>query len=116
MAVSKTTETRCRAGSVQERQGIQALHKYPHPYIFFFHRQCCFPVILENSLRRMSHAKKIPLHFWKMFFILVCVLFCCTIVHHIGKCYSYTLLSAVKNKSVKPPSYLLLLYISDSTL
>ena len=37
MAVPKTTETRCRAGSVQERQGIQALHKYRHPYIFIWH-------------------------------------------------------------------------------
>ena len=27
MAVPKTTETRCRDGSVQERQGIQTLHK-----------------------------------------------------------------------------------------
>ena len=35
MAVPKTMETRCRDGSVQERQGIQTLHKYPHPYIFF---------------------------------------------------------------------------------
>ena len=87
----------------------------PIPTSFFFHRQCCFPVISENSLRRMSHTKKdvgmglfvyclyalsflhtaiptpsfcgfwhchpyIPLHFWKMFFILVCVHFCCTIV------------------------------------
>ena len=58
MAVPKTTKTRCRDGSVQERQDIQTLHKYPHPYIFFFHRQCCFPVISDNSLRRMSHAKK----------------------------------------------------------
>ena len=37
MAVPKTTETRCRDGSVQERQGIQTLHKYPHPYIFFLY-------------------------------------------------------------------------------
>ena len=58
MAVPKTIETRCRDGSVQERQGIQTLHKKPHPYIFFFHRQCCFPLISENSLRRMSHTKK----------------------------------------------------------
>ena len=29
MAVPKTTETRCRDGSLQERQGMQTLHKYP---------------------------------------------------------------------------------------
>ena len=36
MAVPKTTETRCRDGSVQARQVIIRLHKQPHPYIFFF--------------------------------------------------------------------------------
>ena len=36
MAVPKTTETRCRDGSVQARQVIKRLHKQPHPYIFFF--------------------------------------------------------------------------------
>ncbi len=36
MAVLKTTETRCRDGSVQARQVIKRLHKQPHPYIFFF--------------------------------------------------------------------------------
>ena len=34
MAVPKTTETRCRDGSVQEGQGIQTLHKQPHPCMF----------------------------------------------------------------------------------
>ena len=34
MAVPKTTETRCRDGSVQTRQVIKRLHKQPHPYIF----------------------------------------------------------------------------------
>ena len=34
MAVPKTTETRCRDGSVQARQVIKRLHKQPHPYIF----------------------------------------------------------------------------------
>ena len=38
MAVPKTTETRCRDGSVQARQVIKGLHKQPHPYIFFSHR------------------------------------------------------------------------------
>ena len=36
MAVPKTTETRCRDGSVQARQVIKRLHKQPHPYIFLF--------------------------------------------------------------------------------
>ena len=36
MAVPKTTETRCRDGSVQARQDIKRLHKQPHPYIFLF--------------------------------------------------------------------------------
>ena len=36
MTVQKTTETRCRDGSVQERQDIKRLHKQPHPYIFLF--------------------------------------------------------------------------------
>ena len=36
MAVPKTTETRCRDGSVQVRQVIKRLHKQPHPYIFLF--------------------------------------------------------------------------------
>ena len=31
MAVPKTTETRCRDGSVQARQVIKRLHKQPHP-------------------------------------------------------------------------------------
>ena len=35
MALPKTTETRCRDGSVQARQDIKRLHKQPHPYIFF---------------------------------------------------------------------------------
>ena len=28
----------------------------------------------------------IPVHFCKMFYLLVCVIFCYTIVHHIGWC------------------------------
>ena len=32
MAVPKTTEIRCRDGSVQARQVIKRLHKQPHPY------------------------------------------------------------------------------------
>ena len=40
MAVPKTTETRCRDGSVQARQVIKRLHKQPHPYIFLFASNC----------------------------------------------------------------------------
>ena len=32
-----------------------------------------------------------PLHFWKMFYLLVFVIFYCTIVHHIGECCSNAL-------------------------
>ena len=40
MAVPKTTETRCRDGSIQARQVIKRLHKQPHLYIFFFLPHC----------------------------------------------------------------------------
>jgi len=33
---AKTTETRCRDGSVQARQVIKGLLKQSHPYIIFF--------------------------------------------------------------------------------
>ena len=36
MAVPKTTETRCRDGSVQARQVIKRLHKQPPSLHFFF--------------------------------------------------------------------------------
>ena len=36
MAVPKTTQTRCRDGSVQARQVIIRLHKQPHPSSFLF--------------------------------------------------------------------------------
>ena len=50
MAVPKTTETRCRNGSVQARQVIKRLHKQPHPYIhlsFYLKLFCEFSY--ENS-------------------------------------------------------------------
>ena len=37
MAVPKTIGSRCRDGSVQEREFTQILHKYPHPYNFLIH-------------------------------------------------------------------------------
>ena len=46
MAVPKTTETRCRDGSVQARHVIQRLHNQPHPYIFFISE-----IILQVMLR-----------------------------------------------------------------
>ena len=52
MAVPKTTETRCRDGSVQARQVIKRLHKQPHPYIFFLLDYCSVSLamgILETS-------------------------------------------------------------------
>ena len=51
MAVLKTTETRCRDGSVQERQGIQTLHKKTHPYIFFLY----VTSFLDYSLRLLGN-------------------------------------------------------------
>ena len=48
MAVPKTTETRCRDGSVQARQVIKILHKHPHPYIFFYLKLFC-EFSYENS-------------------------------------------------------------------
>ena len=41
----------------------------------------------------------IPVHFWKMFYLLVCVIFCCTIVHHIGGCCSSALPSGTKKQT-----------------
>ena len=35
MVVPITTETKRTDGSVQELQGTQTPHNYPHPYIFF---------------------------------------------------------------------------------
>ena len=41
----------------------------------------------------------IPVHFWKMFYLLVCVIFRCTIVHHIGGCCSSALPSGTKKQT-----------------
>ena len=37
MAVPKTTETRCRDGSVQARHGIQRLQVTPSLHLFLYH-------------------------------------------------------------------------------
>ena len=61
MAVPKTTETRCRDGSVQARQVIKRLHKQPHPYIFLFsHRMALmFPEFSDlNSCTEQFQVKR----------------------------------------------------------
>ena len=91
MAVPKTTETRCMDGSVQARQVAKRLHKQPHPYISFctwsssaslamrllqasmcsYNLSCLYTTILTPSFCGIWHCHPyIPLHFWKMFFIL----------------------------------------------
>ena len=91
MAVPKTTATRCRDGAYKH------CTNNPIP-TSFFHAQYCFPVILEH--KEICHIQKkhvgiglfvqclyalslhlvavvfvtaiyIPVHFWKMFYILV---------------------------------------------
>ena len=47
----------------------------------------------------------IPVHFWKMFYLLVCVIFCCTIVHHIGGCCSSALPSGTKKQLMTTDSF-----------
>ena len=60
MAVPKTTETRCRDGSVQARQDIKRLHKQPHPYIFLFSHSMAlmFPELSYSLTHRTISRKK----------------------------------------------------------
>ena len=60
MAVPKTTETRCRDGSVQARQDIERLHKQPHPYIFpfFSPHGIDFPRIVIAKLTEQFQGKR----------------------------------------------------------
>ena len=62
MAVPKTTETRCRDGSVQARQVIKRLHKQPHPYIFLFFSPhgIDVPRILIAKLTEQFQVKRTP--------------------------------------------------------
>ena len=48
MVVPKSTETRCRDGSVQAGQVIKRPHKQPHLYIIFYLKLFC-EFSYENS-------------------------------------------------------------------
>ena len=98
------------------------------PSLHLFSCTMSFQVISEHNQRRMSLTKKrcrdgvicavfvcpvstpsfcgfwhchpyIPEHYWKMFYLLVCVIFCCTIVHHIGGCCSLLLPSGTNKQT-----------------
>ena len=58
MAVPKTTETRCRDGSVQARQVLKRLHKQPHPYIFLFALNCSVSLAMRILRTSMPCGKK----------------------------------------------------------
>ena len=59
MAVPKTTETRCRDGSIQARQVIKRLHKQPHLYIFFYLKLFCeFSYENSGNIDTMRRKKK----------------------------------------------------------
>ena len=58
MAVPKTTETRCRDGSVQARQDIKRLHKQPHPYIFLFPSNCSVSLAMTILGKSMPCGEK----------------------------------------------------------
>ena len=58
MAVPKTTETRCRDGSVQARQVIKRLHKQPHPYIFLFSHCMALMFPELSSLNSQNNFKE----------------------------------------------------------
>ena len=120
MAVPKTTATRCRD------RAYKHCTNNPIP-TSFFHAQYRLLVILQH--KEICHVQKkrcrdgvicavfvcpvstpsccgfwhchpyIPVHFWKMFYLLVCVIFCCTIVHHIGGCCSSALPSGTKKQT-----------------
>ena len=57
------------------------------------------PVSTPSSCGFWHCHPYIPVHFWKMFYLLVCVIFCCTIVHHVGGCCSSALPSGTKKKT-----------------
>ena len=58
MTVPKITETRCKDGSVQARQGMQTLHKWPYPYTFFFAWGILFQAMLWDDCGRELCAQK----------------------------------------------------------
>ena len=57
MAVPKTTETRCRDGSVQARRDIKRLHKQPH-LSFFSPHGIDFPRIVIAKLTEQFQGKR----------------------------------------------------------
>ena len=96
LAVPRTTETRCRD------RAYKHCTNNPIPTSFF----CTWHLSLimlwdywEMTLCGFWHCHLyIPVHFWKMFYILVCVIFWYAIVHHIRECCSSALLSgSIKN-------------------
>ena len=93
MAVPKTTETRCRDCSVQERQGIQTLHKYPHPYIFFLYVTSFLvysPRLLGNNIMK---KKDVGMG------IFVWCLYSLSFLHTLSYMYLYTaLLPALRGR------------------
>ena len=58
MAVPKTTEPRCRDGSVQARQVIKRLHKQPHPYIIFLTLNCSVSLAMRILGTSMPCGKR----------------------------------------------------------
>ena len=80
MAVPKTTQTRYMDGSVQATQMTTQVTPSLHHFSFLSSTQSSFQYSDNKaSLCGFWHCHPyIPIHFWKMFFILVCVPFCCT--------------------------------------
>ena len=100
MAVPKTTQTRYMDGSVQATQMTTQVTPSLHHFSFLLSAQSCFQysdnkarytlylcshlcclhtAIHISSLCGFWHCHPyIPIHFWRMFLILVCVPFCCT--------------------------------------
>ena len=119
MAVPKTTATRCRDRAYK--------HCTNNPITTSFFVRDIFPYAVRLLGDNIVHEKRcrdgvicavfvcpvstpscsgfwhchpyMPVHFWKMFYLLVCVTFCCTIVHHIGGCYSSALPSGTKKQT-----------------
>ena len=59
--------------------------------------QCLYALPLH--LVAVVFHTAIPTSLYIMFYLLVCVIFCCTIVHHIGGCCSSALPSDTKKET-----------------
>ena len=94
MAVPKTTETRCRNGSVQERQGIQTLHKYPHPYIHLLFVCDILLSLFSETIEKQHYEKKdvgMGIFVWCLYFL--------SFLHTLSYTYLYTaLLPALRGR------------------